>query len=465
MKGREKIKINHNMKRILIVATTLFSFTLLAQEGTHISSAIIALDQRQDVVEAKEYIDNAHEIITSKNMEGVSKKNMGKYLHYYARIHMAISQSQDETVRALDEEALDKAVDYFFKSYAYETSIGKNYFRKDSRRAIPGALPLITQRGAQRDQMAQIALQQGNEEEARMHRQMAYDDFMKAYTLAQREPLNRIDTSLYYNAGLMMVSNGDFKTAIKHFEELIEMGYKGISFEGKNVQSGKFEMFPNERIAQAAIEQGSHTDLRQSEEVTSELYKMLALSYRNDDRIDDYKTTITKARELFPDNEELIREELSIFLDNEEYEKAIANIDASLKNDPNNPLFQYIKGTLYYSNVKDMDKAQEAYQAALDLDPDHADANYMMGVLLIERANEYVEKMNKLTTSAADTKKYEKLKAEQKEIFNKAKPYFEKANEVNPDDLDVLRAMQQVYFKTGNKDKALEIGEKIKTLQ
>lgn len=453
------------MKRILIVATTLFSFAMLAQEGTHISSAIIALDQRQDVAEAKEYIDNAHEIIEGKNMEGVSKKNMGKYLHYYARIHMAISQSQDETIRALDEDALDKATEYFFKSYAYETSIGKNYFRKESERAIPGILPLITQRGAQRDQMAQIALKQGNEEESRMHRQLAYDDFMTAYAYAQREPLNRVDTSLYYNAGLMMVSNGDFETAIKHFEELIEMGYKGISFEGKNVESGKYEMFPNERTAQVSIERGTHTDLRPSEEVTSELYKMLALSYRNADRIEDYKETISKARSMFPENEELIREELSIFLENEEYEKAISNIDASLKNDPNNPLFLYIKGTLYYSNLKDFDKAKEAYEGALALDPDHADANYMMGVLYIERANQFVEKMNKLTTSAADTKKYEKLKAEQKEVFNQAKPFFEKANEVNPDDIDVLRAMQQVYFKTGNKDKALEIGEKIKSLQ
>lgn len=453
------------MKRLLIIATTLITFAAIAQESTHISSAIIALDQRQDVAEAKEYIDNAHEIIEGKNMEGVSKKNMGKYLHYYARIHLAISQSSKDEIRALDEDALDKALDFFYKSYAYEVGIGKNYFRKESERAIPGILPLITQRGAQRDQMAQIALKQANEEEAKTHRTMAYNDFMTAYSYAQKEPVNRLDTSLYYNAGLMMVSNADYETAINHFEKLLEIGYKGISFEGKNVESGKYEMFPNERTAEVSIERGTHTDLRQSDEVTAELYKMLALSYRNAERVDDYKKTISKARGMFPENEELIREELSIFLDNNEYEKAISNIDASLKNDPNNPLFLYIKGTLYYSNLKDFEKAKESYKGALELDPAHADANYMMGVMYIDEANQFVEEMNKLTTSAADSKKYEKLKADQKEVFKKALPYFVKANEVNPGDIDVLRAMQQVYFKTGNKNKALEIGEEIKKAQ
>ncbi len=449
------------MKKILIIATTLLSFAIFAQESTHISSAIIALDTRQDVKEAKEYIDNAHEIIQGKDASSVSKKNMGKYLHYYGRIHLAISQSKDEDIKALDEDALDKALEFFFKSYAYETSIGKNYFRKESERAIPGILPLVTQRGAQFDQMAQMALQQGNEEDAKQYRQRAYDDFMKAYSYAQKDPINRIDTSLYYNAGLMMVSNQDYEMAIKHFEELIDMGYKGISFEGKNVESGKYEMFPNERTALASEERGTHVEIRQSEPVTAELYKMLALSYRQADQIDKYKETISKARTLFPENEELIREELSIFLENEEYEKAIENIDASLKNDPENPLFLYIKGTLYYSNIKDFEKAKDAYRAAIAIDPEHADANYMMGVLYIDEANKFVEKMNKLTTSAADMKKYDKLKAEQKEVFKKALPYFEKANEVNPGDVDVLRALQQVYFKTGSKNKALELDAQI----
>ncbi|MCH8546092.1 MAG: hypothetical protein LAT54_05110 [Cryomorphaceae bacterium] len=449
------------MKKILIIATTLLSFAIFAQESTHISSAIIAIDQRQDVKEAKEYIDNAHEIIQGKDAASVSKKNMGKYLHYYARIHMAISQSKDEDIRALDDEALDKALAYFFKSYAYETSIKKNYFRDQSKNAIPGILPLITQRGAQFDQMAQMAIQQGNEEDAKMYRQKAYDDFMTAYAYAQKDPINRIDTSLYYNAGLMMVSNQDYETAIKHFEELIDMGYKGISFEGKNVETGKFEIFPNEKTAKVSEERGTHIEVRQSEPVTAELYKMLALSYRQFDQVEKYKETIGKARKLFPENEELIREELSIFLENEEYEKAIANIDASLKNDPENPLFLYIKGTLYYSNIKDFDKAKEAYAGALEIDPEHADANYMMGVLYIDEANKFVEKMNKLTTSAADMKKYDKLKAEQKEVFKKALPYFQKANEVNPGDVDVLRALQQVYFKTGSKEKALAIDDEI----
>ena len=45
--------------------------------------------------------------------------------------------------------------------------------------------------------------------------------------------------------------------------------------------------------------------------------------------------------------------------------------------------------------------------------------------------------INKLTTSAADTKKYEALKAKKENLYKETIPYLEKAFELMPTDKDI----------------------------
>ena len=454
------------MKKLLIIGATLLTFVAFAQEGTNTSSAIIALQRPDgpDIKEAKEYIEVAREAVDSKGSSNVKKKDLAKFLHYYAIIHWKIYKSSDEEIKALDEEALDKAVTYFYKSYEYETSIGKNYFKTETQRMMPMLSPELTRRAIQKGNMAKAAEAQEDEKTAMQYRQSAYDDFMMAYELTSREPLNFVDTTMYYNAGFMMVANKNYDKAIEHFSKLIEMGYKGIAYEGKNAESGEYESFPNERMAKTAIERGTHTDLRQTKDLTADLYKLLASAYRLNEDMDNYTKTLTKARQLYPDSPELILEELQVYLNNKEYDKALVNIEKALENDPENILLLFNRAIIYYNNLNEVDKAKMYFEETLKVDPDHADANYMMGVIYIAKANEYVDKMNKLGTSASDTKKFEALKAEQKTVFKKAAPYLEKANEVNPDDRDVLTLLREVYFKTGKQQEALKINKQLESM-
>jgi tetratricopeptide (TPR) repeat protein len=453
------------MKKLLIIGATLLSFVAFAQEGTKISSAIIAIDQRGDVAEGKDYLEQAREVIEGKDASAVSKKNMAKFLHYYGKVHFMIFRSEDPQIQALDDKPLDKAIEYFYRSVEYENSIKKNYFKRESTNYIPGLLTQVINRGLQADAQAKVEIANGDTAAADKFRQAAYTDFMSAYEFSQKQPTNRHDTSLYYNAGFMMFSMRNYDVAIEHFTKLIDMGYTGIGFEAKNLKSEKYELFPDKESAEAAIARETHTDLRMTEDLTADLYKSLAMTYRLKGDTENYRATLTKARELFPKNAELIREELQVFLDNKEYDKALSNIDASLELDPDNVVFLYIKATLLYSDVKDIDAAKAAYDEVLKREPKHPEANYMIGVIYIDRANELVEPMNKLGTSAADMKKFDALKKKQKSIYEEAIPYFETAMEVSPEDLDVLRALQRVYFNSGNRTKAMEIMNKIKELE
>jgi tetratricopeptide (TPR) repeat protein len=453
------------MKKLLIIGTTLLSFVAFAQENTKISSAIIAIDTRGDIAEGKEYLDQARQIIDGKDAAAVSKKNMAKFLHYYGKVHFLIFRSDNENIKSLDEKPLDKAIEYFYRSVEFENSINKNYFKRESSNFIPGLLTQLINRGLKADADAKEAIANGDTATADKLRMSAFNDFIAAYEFGQKAPTNRQDTSLYYNAGFMMFSVRNYELAAEHFNKLIDMGYSGIAYEAKNVKSEKFELFPDKATAEEAVVRGSHAEVRMTDDLTADLYKSLAMTYRLNGDTEKYRATLTKARALFPKNAELIREELQVFLDNKEYDKALSNLEASLELDPDNVVFLYIKATLLYSDVKDLDAAKAAYEEVLKREPKHPEANYMIGVIYIDRANELVEPMNKLGTSAADTKKFDALKAKQKSIYKEAIPFFETAREVSPEDLDVLRALQRVYFNSGSQSKALDIMNLIKKIE
>lgn len=79
----------------------------------------------------------------------------------------------------------------------------------------------------------------------------------------------------------------------------------------------------------------------------------------------------------------------------------------------------------------------------------------MCGLVFIDRANKISEQMNGLGLS--ETRKYDALKKKQKDIFVTSLGYFEKALELNGDDLDIVRALMEVYRKTGDYQKSLDM--------
>ena len=56
-----------------------------------------------------------------------------------------------------------------------------------------------------------------------------------------------------------------------------------------------------------------------------------------------------------------------------------------------------------------------------------------------------IDEMNKLGTSADDTKKYNALKKKREELFKSTIPYLEKAVELDPSNQDVSKTLLNVY--------------------
>ena len=151
--------------------------------------------------------------------------------------------------------------------------------------------------------------------------------------------------------------------------------------------------------------------------------------------------------------------ELQTFLDKEDFDGALANLEEALVSDPENALYLYNAGFIYHQKKKDAAKGREYYVAAMEADANYLDAVYMLGLMHIDESNVVVEKMNALPRNAK--KEYDKLNGEKDAELAKALVFFEKAYAINAKDEATLQALREVYYKLGKYDDAKRIMEEM----
>ena len=96
-----------------------------------------------------------------------------------------------------------------------------------------------------------------------------------------------------------------------------------------------------------------------------------------------------------------------------------------------------------------------SYKKAIELKSDYFDANYNLGALIFNQGVELVDKANKLPPSKQA--EFDKLKTQFDAKFGEAKPYFEKAYQINPKDVATIQSLKQLYLRLGDMPKAEEM--------
>lgn len=123
--------------------------------------------------------------------------------------------------------------------------------------------------------------------------------------------------------------------------------------------------------------------------------------------------------------------------------------------DAKNPSLYFAAGTVY-SNLKNFDKAEENFKKALDLKADYGDALFNLGVVYVNRGNEYLDVSNnyvdKRMFKEADVEK-DKGMAQ----YKLAIEYIEKARLSNPNEVIYIKALKDLYGKVENTDKYEEM--------
>ena len=133
---------------------------------------------------------------------------------------------------------------------------------------------------------------------------------------------------------------------------------------------------------------------------------------------------------------------IDYYSSSKKFDEAMAFADEMIAKDPSNPFNTYVKGYLYH-NMEDYDKALEFYKKTTELDPNYAEAYSNIGLIYCLKAQDYSEK----ATSDVNDPKYAEDMAKLKTFYEEAKPYYEKARQLKPDQKDLwLNGLYRVYY-------------------
>lgn len=278
--------------------------------------------------------------------------------------------------------------------------------------------------------------------------------------------LDKSDMSKLYFSATYALYDKDYDTALKYFEELKEKKYTGeeTQYFAKSSVSGKEEYFGNTDEAKAnrdsKVKLKIHSEPR-DEKIPSklgEIYKKLAYLLADKGKIQEAKVAYQEARKENPDDVNLIIGEADLYYKEKDFVQYKKLLNEALEKNPNNVELIYNLGVTSHKN-KEIEEAERLYNKAISIDPKYSLAYLNLANIKLDKRNLISEQMNKLGTSALDTKKYEFLKKQSEGILtNDVLPLLEKAYELDSSSEDTKTMLLKIYG-------ALDMTDKVKALK
>lgn len=276
--------------------------------------------------------------------------------------------------------------------------------------------------------------------------------------------LNKDPLMLYYAASTSL-SVPDYNTALEYYQELLNMNFTG-EFEyytALNKKENVREVFSTKALMDEAVKLGAYTDPKKEFEASKrpEILKNMVLIYLNVNQKARAQKLLEDARKENPDDLQLLMVEANFHLQNDDKAKFESVMNEAIQKDPTNPELYYNLGVTS-SEAGNIDMAKQYYEKALQLDPNHVNANINFGALLVQGDQAIIDKMNALGFSREDQKKYEQYKSEREQLLKSAIPYFEKALSVEPDNQYAIANLVGIYGALEMTDKESEYKAKLK---
>ncbi len=159
---------------------------------------------------------------------------------------------------------------------------------------------------------------------------------------------------------------------------------------------------------------------------------------------------IAKGKLMFEDNMELINQEINIYLARNKTNELKDKLNAAIEISPDNEVLHAILANLY-QKTNENDKAESEYLKALEIKPDYEIANYNLGVMYFNIANQWNDKLGALPPK--ETAKAKEYETKANEYFRKAVVNFEKSYEVSPDKA-TKQQLRKLYLRLGEMEKA-----------
>ena len=178
---------------------------------------------------------------------------------------------------------------------------------------------------------------------------------------------------------------------------------------------------------------------------------------------------LENGRKLFPLDNGLIFAEINYYLKVGQLDILTSKLKKAIEREPDNISVYTTLGNVYdqlnqkertNENIIKADEyfklAQSYFEQALSKDSKNFDAVYSLGAIYYNMAASMTIKLNALGNdySQLGTKKYNSIKDEMDGHFNRALPYFLRAEKLDPNDQNTMVALKEIYTRKDDISKA-----------
>ena len=303
---------------------------------------------------------------------------------------------------------------------------------------------------------------------------IAYDSYKKSLELDEKEKYAedvkqrmQFVSEQYFNKGVNTYKEKKYETASESFETAAEIAQKYMQMTDTT----------------ALYYTGNSADLAGNKERALKYYKKAkelnfdnASLYTSMSRLHTSLGDTAKALEVikegkdrYTENFDILITETNIYLAKGDAEKALENLKVAVEKDTTNPEIWFAVGTNYDNMMKEqendsikelmMEEAVNAYEKALELRPNYFKPAFNLGAIYVNRAAELQSMANNLPLS--ETEKYNKMKKEADSMLQKAMPMLEKAHEIDPNDVNTMSSLKEIYARLNKQEKLKDISKKL----
>jgi len=272
-------------------------------------------------------------------------------------------------------------------------------------------------------------------------------------------------TNLYnstIDAGATAYNNGNYEKALEEFKNSLKVQ-----------PSDSLALLYGGSVAQevenydAAID--LYSQLIESGKASESVYNSVIYLYKvQKEDMEKAMEINTLAMKKFPENKSYVQERIYYLITTGKTAEAEQEIKTEIEHNPDDPLLHFELGYLYDEADQD-DKAAEAYEKAMELDPTYYDAIFNLAVIHYNKGADIIKEFNDMPLGsnynpAAYAKKEKEYLDRAKPHFQTSLPYFEKAYQLKSDDVKLVEILGGVYKQLGMNDKYTEMNEKLSTL-
>lgn len=428
------------MKRLLILASFAFLMTTFANAQSPeakkaFNSAKKAMLAFNSSGTNEEKLKDAIEAIDIALQDDVNAKNTklwavkGSIYNGVVNSHQSLKflpDSEDHVI--LDDQAGFKA----YEAYAKALELAEK--KGDIRTALKGMTTTL-------DNLDFLGRQKFEEKDYESAFKNFDTMFEVANVLKEQGESTKLDDpalkndQLFYT-GIAAISYGNNDGAKKYFEPLVGTDYK----EGSLIYDSMYKIYKDEDPAKA-------------------------LEY------------LTEGRDKFPDDVNLLFSEINYYLTAGQFDKLEARLKEAINKEPTNPSLYYTLGRVY-SDVSGkkkeegddaaaedyFNKAIEQYNEALKVKPDFYEGVYGIGEMYYNKAAAISKQLEDFPVDGS-TKEYNALKDAMDEQFSNALPYFQKTEKLNPNDINTLIALGEIYARRDDFEKSKIFKERLQVVR